>query len=138
MKRSFSPKATDLLLQLLERDPELRLGYGPSDAELIKRHPFFEDVDWEAMETRSAKPPFIPKTKAITDIKYIDPMFTDEPPTDTPMEDSKMSDLEKRAAHFDEFTYTKDSAVKIASDDLPPEAIEEAEKSDLEEDASYL
>ena len=123
MKRSFSPKATDLLLQLLERDPELRLGYGPSDAELIKRHPFFEDVDWEAMETRSAKPPFIPKTKAITDIKYIDPMFTDEPPTDTPMEDSKMSDLEKRAAHFDEFTYTKDSAVKIASDDRSPRTV---------------
>lgn len=47
MKKYFSKEATDLLLNLLEKDPTLRLGYGERDAEEIKEHPFFASVDWD-------------------------------------------------------------------------------------------
>ena len=49
MKKFFSKEATDLLLNLLEKDPTLRLGYGERDADDIKEHPFFNGIDWEKM-----------------------------------------------------------------------------------------
>lgn len=44
----------DLIVRLLERDPGERLGAGTDGAGTdgageIKRHPFFKDVDWEAV-----------------------------------------------------------------------------------------
>lgn len=47
MKKYFSKDATDLLLNLLEKDPTLRLGFSEKDADEIKEHPFFNGVDWE-------------------------------------------------------------------------------------------
>jgi hypothetical protein len=49
------------LLQLLDRDPRSRLGAGPSDADEIRSHPYFENVDWEKLLKRQVKPPFKPK-----------------------------------------------------------------------------
>ena len=36
-------------LQLLKRDPRERLGSGVEGADGIKLHPFFADVDWDAL-----------------------------------------------------------------------------------------
>ena len=52
------PHLTDL--QLLQRDPDNRLGSGPQGAAEIKQHPFFGDVDWEALLRREYEPPFKP------------------------------------------------------------------------------
>ena len=46
MKPFFSDKACSLLTGLLERNPQKRLGGGNGDAEDIKKHEFFEDIDW--------------------------------------------------------------------------------------------
>ena len=53
--------------QLLTRDPTRRLGAGPDDAEEIKRHPFFEDVNWDDMLNKRVPPPFLPTIKSATD-----------------------------------------------------------------------
>eukprot|EP00923_Selenidium_pygospionis_P030260 GHVN01053757.1.p1 GENE.GHVN01053757.1~~GHVN01053757.1.p1 ORF type:complete len:521 (-),score=65.26 GHVN01053757.1:570-2132(-) len=58
-----SEPARDLLEQLFNRDPSQRLGGGPDDAGEIKRHPFFVDVDWDAMLARKAQPPLKPNGK---------------------------------------------------------------------------
>lgn len=46
MKPYFSESATSLLKQLLERDTTKRIGYSERDADELKEHPFFADIDW--------------------------------------------------------------------------------------------
>lgn len=41
MKNYFSPEASLILTQLLERDPQKRLGSTSADARDIMAHPFF-------------------------------------------------------------------------------------------------
>lgn len=53
-----SPKLQNLLMRLLEKNPQNRLGY--KDAEEIKNHPWFEKVNWTALMNRSIKAPFVP------------------------------------------------------------------------------
>jgi novel protein kinase C epsilon type len=38
--------------KLLQRDPHLRLGSGAEDAQEIKRHPFFHDIDWDVVANK--------------------------------------------------------------------------------------
>ena len=50
--------AKDLLTQLLDRNPERRLGAkGPSE---IKAHPFFNSIDWRKLLQRKYDPTFKP------------------------------------------------------------------------------
>lgn len=46
----MSLEARDLILGLLNRNPDKRLGAGEDDAEEIKRHKFFADIDWASVE----------------------------------------------------------------------------------------
>jgi serine/threonine protein kinase len=107
MKKSFSPKARDLLQKLLERDPKKRLGYGIKDAEELMEHPFFESIDWEKLKVHDVKPPYIPKVKKVDDLRHIDPLFKEEKVQDTPAQ-NQLSIGKKMVNHFDEFTYNKD------------------------------
>lgn len=47
----------------MTKNPSKRLGCMPSQncEEAILRHPFFKEIDWEALEARRVKPPFRPK-----------------------------------------------------------------------------
>lgn len=47
MKPYFTENAQSLLKVLLERDPKKRIGYGEEDAAELKRHPFFEEINWD-------------------------------------------------------------------------------------------
>lgn len=53
----MAPDALDLIVKLLNRDPRKRLGAGPGDAEEIKKHPFFKNINWEDAMQRRLKPP---------------------------------------------------------------------------------
>lgn len=46
--------------QLLTRDPNRRLGSGKGDAEEIKAHPFFKDVNWDDVLQKRIPPPYCP------------------------------------------------------------------------------
>ena len=52
-----SENAKSLLKGLLQRDPKKRLGGGIRDAEEIKEHKFFEDIDWDKIYQKKIKPP---------------------------------------------------------------------------------
>lgn len=69
--------AQSLLKGLLEKNPEKRLGCSASDAEEIKNHPWFNDVNWEAMLEKKIKAPFVPMLKNELDVSNFDPEFTE-------------------------------------------------------------
>lgn len=72
-----SETARGLIGLLLEKDPSKRL----SDPELIKRHPFFDGIDWDALYRKRIAPPFVPAVRSALDTSQIDPTFTQEPPS---------------------------------------------------------
>ena len=77
--------AKDLIINLLNIDPDKRLGSGKNGADNIKKHPFFSDIDWDKALEKKIIPPFIPKIEDDTDIKYFEkslaesPIFCDSP-----------------------------------------------------------
>ena len=54
----ISEKCRDLLSKLLEKNPEKRLGGGLKDAQEIKEHEYFKDVNWDLVYNKKIKPPF--------------------------------------------------------------------------------
>ncbi|KAH8676178.1 serine/threonine-protein kinase SCH9 [Xylariales sp. PMI_506] len=72
---TLSQEGRNFVKGLLNRNPKHRLG-AVDDAEELKRHPFFGDIDWDALSKKLITPPFKPKLKSETDVSYFDPEFT--------------------------------------------------------------
>ena len=53
----LSVNARELLIALLNRNPNKRLGSGPTGAVEIKMHVFFESIDWEEVENKGLPVP---------------------------------------------------------------------------------
>ncbi|OSX59795.1 hypothetical protein POSPLADRAFT_1172041 [Postia placenta MAD-698-R-SB12] len=77
--------AVSVLQKLLTRDPKRRLGSGEADAEEIKRHPFFKDVNWDDVHNKRIQPPYFPTINGTADTSNFDEEFTREQPTLTPV-----------------------------------------------------
>lgn len=58
----------DLLLRLLEKDPNKRL----SSAEEVKKHPWFKAVDWEKLYCKKVEAPFVPFATSCSDTRNFD------------------------------------------------------------------
>uniref|UniRef100_A0A8C1J4H8 protein kinase C n=1 Tax=Cyprinus carpio TaxID=7962 RepID=A0A8C1J4H8_CYPCA len=69
---------------LLQKNPEKRLGAGEQDANEVKRHRFFQGIEWEALLAKRVKPPFLPSIKAPADVSNFDEEFTRLKPVLTP------------------------------------------------------
>ncbi|KAM4055123.1 kinase [Hirsutella rhossiliensis] len=72
---TLSQEGRNFVKGLLNRNPKHRLG-ATDDAEELKRHAFFADIDWEILAKKLITPPFRPKLKSETDVSYFDPEFT--------------------------------------------------------------
>jgi classical protein kinase C/novel protein kinase C epsilon type len=77
--------AVSLLTELLTRDPKRRLGASVEDAEEIKRHAFFSDVNFDDVYHKRIPPPYFPTIGNATDTSNFDQEFTREQPTLTPV-----------------------------------------------------
>ncbi|EJF63358.1 hypothetical protein DICSQDRAFT_102551 [Dichomitus squalens LYAD-421 SS1] len=77
--------AVSVLQKLLTRDPSRRLGSGKADAEEIKRHPFFKDVNFDDVLHKRIPPPYFPTINGTADTSNFDEEFTREQPTLTPV-----------------------------------------------------
>lgn len=86
---SMSDSARSLLEGFLTRDPEKRLG-----GDAVREHPFFKDLDWDAMERREIEAPWKPPVRDLTDTTQIDEYFTAEKPTDSAPEGSLLDALD--------------------------------------------
>lgn len=57
----LGPDAKDLLVRLLRKEPNKRLGANmPKDLAIIKGHRFFRKIDWKKLEARDVEPPIQP------------------------------------------------------------------------------
>ncbi|XP_075987788.1 ribosomal protein S6 kinase alpha-5-like [Anticarsia gemmatalis] len=87
-----SPEVQDFIRKLLVKDPRRRLGGGEGDADELKRHPFFQNLDWEAVARREIPAPFVPVLSHAADTCNFADEFTRMPPTDSPAQAPKHHD----------------------------------------------
>lgn len=137
---ALSTEGRNFVKGLLNRNPKHRLG-AIDDAEEIKAHPFFSDIDWVALSKKNIVPPFKPKVKSVLDTSNFDPEFTNAlqnseslnaraaqlaagaMPASTPLSPGMQ-------ANFKGFTFVDESSIHdhFKSNDL--ERMEEDEKED--------
>lgn len=58
----FNPRASDLILKLMETDPSKRYGNMRNGAGDVFAHPWFKEVVWQNLLTKNISPPYIPRT----------------------------------------------------------------------------
>jgi len=78
--------SVSILQKLLMREPELRLGSGPTDAQEIMSHAFFRNINWDDFRDKKVPPPFQPQIKNPTDTSNFDSEFTSVTPVLTPVQ----------------------------------------------------
>ncbi|KAG0142883.1 hypothetical protein CROQUDRAFT_724875 [Cronartium quercuum f. sp. fusiforme G11] len=93
--------ARSLLTGLLTRDPLKRLGN--NGAEEIKKHSFFNSIDWKKLILKQYTPSFKPSVESAIDTSNFDSEFTSEAPMDSVVEDSHLSETVQQ--QFIGFTY---------------------------------
>jgi len=75
---SLSDEACDFLAGLLEKDPDARLL-----TDEIKSHPWFDGLDWHALENKQIEPQWKPIVKDHFDYTQFDEDVLAEPPKDS-------------------------------------------------------
>lgn len=74
---SISPQLRSLLEGLFKKDSAKRLG--SNGVEEIKKHPWFDIINWDYMLEKKYEAPFVPKMKNETDLVHFDPEFLEIP-----------------------------------------------------------
>uniref|UniRef100_A0AAR2KTG2 protein kinase C n=1 Tax=Pygocentrus nattereri TaxID=42514 RepID=A0AAR2KTG2_PYGNA len=105
--RFLSTEAISIMRRLLRRNPERRLGAGERDAEEVKKHPFFRNVDWGALLAKKIQPPFVPTIKGREDVSNFDDEFTSEAPILTPPREPRVLTASEQE-FFTDFDYIAD------------------------------
>ena len=105
----LSKNAVSLLEGLFIKDPDKRLGSGPTGVQDIKNHPFFSGIDWDAILNMKIRPPFTPKLRTETDTRYIDPDFTNCTPVDSLTNGESLTEGENP---YDNFSYNPQNNVE--------------------------
>ena len=81
--------SVSILQKLLTRDPDQRLGSGPTDAQDIMSHAFFKGVNWDDVYNKRIPSPFKPTVKNDKDTSNFDQEFTSVTPVLTPVQSGK-------------------------------------------------
>ncbi|CAO3589605.1 unnamed protein product [Absidia cylindrospora] len=68
----FDPSAKDLLRRLLTSDLSKRFGNLRNGAEDVKRHAWFEGVDFNRLLARQSRPPYVPSIRGDGDASHFD------------------------------------------------------------------
>jgi len=60
MPSTFDKATKDIISNLLELDPEKRLGCGVDGIKKLKSHSWFKEINWDELSREEMTPPFIP------------------------------------------------------------------------------
>ena len=99
---NLSDSAKDIIQKLLEKNPKKRLGYHKGIEE-IKTHPFFAKIDFNAIEQKKIKAPFIPELANDTDVQNFDEEFTNEEVGMSYIPKKNMDMIKKNQGMFKDF-----------------------------------
>lgn len=102
---NMAKEAVDILQRLLTRDPEQRLGSGARDAEDIMDHPYFANIDWDAIMRCEVTPPYIPDIKDPRNVACFDEEFTSQAAKLTPVNSVLTPTMQEQ---FRGFTYASE------------------------------
>lgn len=83
---SMPRDSVSILQKLLTREPDQRLGSGPTDAQEVMSQPFFRNINWDDIYHKRVQPPFLPSIKSATDTSNFDSEFTSVTPVLTPVQ----------------------------------------------------
>lgn len=97
--------SVSILQKLLTREPEMRLGSGPTDAQEIMSHAFFRNVNWDDIYSKRVPAPFTPQIKSATDTSNFDTEFTSVTPVLTPVQSVLSQAMQEE---FRGFSYSAD------------------------------
>ncbi|EGO58887.1 hypothetical protein NEUTE1DRAFT_19420, partial [Neurospora tetrasperma FGSC 2508] len=97
--------SVSILQKLLTREPDQRLGSGPTDAQEIMSQPFFRNINWDDIYHKRVQPPFLPQIKSATDTSNFDSEFTSVTPVLTPVQSVLSQAMQEE---FRGFSYTAD------------------------------
>ncbi|KAL9596462.1 MAG: hypothetical protein Q9219_005768 [cf. Caloplaca sp. 3 TL-2023] len=97
--------SVSILQKLLMREPELRLGSGPTDAQEIMSHAFFRNINWDEFREKKVPPPFMPQISNPTDTSNFDSEFTSVTPVLTPVQSVLTQAMQEE---FRGFSYSAD------------------------------
>lgn len=87
---------------LMNRSVQHRLGSDTKGGvEALKRHKWFDSVDWGVVEARGLTPPFSPETFSPADVSNFDDAFTSQQVKDTPVDPHFSPGLNP----FEDFSY---------------------------------
>ena len=102
----YSDEFTDIVLKLLDKSRETRLGSSKNDFQDIINHPFFDDIDKEALLRRDIEPPL--KMSGTTNEFGFDPRgfnmkANQQDLQETVLPQAKLDTLRKNEHAFDDF-----------------------------------
>jgi serine/threonine protein kinase len=97
--------SVSILQKLLTREPDQRLGSGPTDAQEVMSQPFFRNINWDDIFHKRIPPPFLPQIKSATDTSNFDSEFTSVTPVLTPVQSVLSQAMQEE---FRGFSYTAD------------------------------
>jgi len=87
----FSENAKSIVQAFFIKEPNDRLGSGVRGADEIKDHPWFADINWEALFTKSLEPPFIPTIAGDMDVSNFENEFVRMPAVDSARGDAPVN-----------------------------------------------
>ena len=123
---NLNPLAVGFIKDLLNLDPQKRLGSGDNGINKIKGHAYFKGIDWDKYYNKKIKPPFIPDLDDEVDLKYFDKMFTDEP---LDSQRSTMFSRPREYSTYKGFTFMANSVRKDLENDN--ENVDEIKEEDI-------
>ncbi|KAE8447716.1 hypothetical protein EG329_010523 [Mollisiaceae sp. DMI_Dod_QoI] len=97
--------SVSILQKLLTREPDQRLGSGPTDAQEIMSQPFFKNINWQDVYDKKYPPPFQPQISSATDTSNFDSEFTSVTPVLTPVQSVLSQAMQEE---FRGFSYSAD------------------------------
>ena len=142
-KDTLSVEGRNFVKGLLNRNPDHRLG-SKRDALELKEHPFFADVDWDALVQKKITPPFTPVLSGEHDTTNFDEEFTkaevdahgvvikDDPNNPSRMSNTPLSPTMQ--ANFRGFTFVDESSMNRHFHHNPAFGSDEDDRMALDDD----